>query len=92
MFLAPLIDDLKLLFDVGVETFDAFKQETFTLRAVVLWTINDYPALGTLCGCPYSGYRGCVVCGENTDAIRLDNTKKTELWWTQTISTSRSCI
>ncbi|GJU27749.1 putative reverse transcriptase domain-containing protein [Tanacetum coccineum] len=33
------------------------KKKNFNLRAVVLWTINDYPALGTLCGCPYSGFK-----------------------------------
>nr|KAJ0206645.1 hypothetical protein LSAT_V11C500290410 [Lactuca sativa] len=76
VFLAPLIDDLQLLFDVGVETYDASSKEMFTLRAVVLWTINDYPALGTLCGCPYSGYKGCVVCGEQTHCIRLPKSKK----------------
>ncbi|KAK9050970.1 hypothetical protein SSX86_027595 [Deinandra increscens subsp. villosa] len=71
VFLEPLIDDLELLFEAGVETYDAYAQEQFTLRAVVLWTINDYPALGTLCGCPYSGFRGCVVCREETKCIRL---------------------
>ncbi|XP_026431231.1 uncharacterized protein LOC113328331 [Papaver somniferum] len=44
----------------GKRTWDAYAQEMFTLRAVVLWTINDYPALGTLCGCRYAGYHGCV--------------------------------
>ncbi|KAK9073133.1 hypothetical protein SSX86_007456 [Deinandra increscens subsp. villosa] len=71
VFLEPLIDHLELLFEAGVETYDAYAQEQFTLRAVVLWTINDYPALGTLCGCPYSGFRGCVVCREETKCIRL---------------------
>lgn len=71
VFLEPLVDDLQLLFETGVETYDAYAQEMFTLRAVVLWTINDYPALGTLCGCPYSGYKGCVVCREKTHCVRL---------------------
>ncbi|KAJ9544533.1 hypothetical protein OSB04_024240 [Centaurea solstitialis] len=71
VFLEPLVDDLQLLFEVGVETYDAYSQENFTLRAVVLWTINDYPALGTLCGCPYSGYKGCLVCREKTQCVRL---------------------
>ncbi|XP_076916704.1 uncharacterized protein LOC143576518 [Bidens hawaiensis] len=48
----------------------------FTLRAVVLWTINDYPALGTLCGCPYSGFNGCVVCQQKTVCIRLPDSAK----------------
>ncbi|KAA0042057.1 transposase [Cucumis melo var. makuwa] len=43
-YLAPLIDDLKILWEEGVRCFDAYKEEYFTLRAVLLWTINDFPA------------------------------------------------
>nr|GEV59026.1 hypothetical protein [Tanacetum cinerariifolium] len=39
-----------------IDTYDTSIKENFNLRAVMLWTINDYPALGTLCGCPYSGF------------------------------------
>ncbi|XP_035843919.1 uncharacterized protein LOC118490404 [Helianthus annuus] len=76
VFLDPLIDDLQLLFEEGVETYDAYAQEKFILRAVVLWTINDYPALGTLCGCPYSGFHGCVVCRKETQCCRLPFSSK----------------
>nr|GEW11668.1 hypothetical protein [Tanacetum cinerariifolium] len=31
----------------------------------------DYPTLGTLCGCPFSGFKGCVVCGKDTNCVRL---------------------
>ncbi|GJV90578.1 putative transposon, En/Spm-like protein [Tanacetum coccineum] len=48
----------------------------FNLCVVVLWTINDYPALGTLCGCPYSGFKGCVVCGKDTNCVRLSASSK----------------
>ncbi|XP_026398281.1 uncharacterized protein LOC113294073 [Papaver somniferum] len=60
VFLEPLVKDFQFLFEKGKRTWDAYAQEMFTLRAVVLWTINDYPALGTLCGCRYDGYHGCV--------------------------------
>ncbi|GJR35814.1 RNA-directed DNA polymerase, eukaryota [Tanacetum coccineum] len=50
VFLEPLVDDLHTLFETGVDTYDASIKDNFNLRAVVLWTINDYPALGTLCG------------------------------------------
>nr|GEX74048.1 hypothetical protein [Tanacetum cinerariifolium] len=53
----PLVDDLHTLFETGVDTYDASTKENFNLRAVVLWIINDYLALGTLCGCPYSGFK-----------------------------------
>lgn len=75
VMLEPFVEDLKELFE-GVECFDAMKQEMFTLRAVVLWTINDYPALGTLCGCRYQGGYACKVCGRNTYSVRLKHCRK----------------
>ena len=36
IFLQPLIDDLKMLWDVGVEVYDAYLQEIFTLKDVLL--------------------------------------------------------
>ncbi|GJY32078.1 putative reverse transcriptase domain-containing protein, partial [Tanacetum coccineum] len=59
-----------------VDTYDASTKDNFNLRAVVLWTINDYPALGTLCGCPYNGFKGCVVCGKDTNCVRLSASSK----------------
>ncbi|GJS94959.1 hypothetical protein Tco_0801927 [Tanacetum coccineum] len=76
VFLEPLVDELHTLFETGVETYDASTKDNFNLHAVVLWTINDYPALGTLCGCPYSGFKGCVVCGKDTYCVRLSASPK----------------
>ncbi|KAL7594807.1 hypothetical protein Lser_V15G29251 [Lactuca serriola] len=76
VFLAPFIDNLQLLFDFGVATYDAYAQEHFKLHAVVLWTINDYPTLGTLSGCPYNDFQGYAVCGEETQCIRLSESNK----------------
>ncbi|GJU37344.1 hypothetical protein Tco_1185698 [Tanacetum coccineum] len=59
-----------------VDTYDASTKDNFNLCVVVLWTINDYPALGTLCGCPYSGFKGCVVCGKDTNCVRLSASSK----------------
>ncbi|XP_026400351.1 uncharacterized protein LOC113296251 [Papaver somniferum] len=76
VFLEPLVKDFQFLFEKGKRTWDAYAQEMFTLRAVVLWTINDYPALGTLCGCRYAGYHSCVVCRKKTHNIRLHDSNK----------------
>ena len=43
-YLAPLIEDLKLLWENGVECYDAYQEEVFNLRSVLLWTINDFSA------------------------------------------------
>ncbi|GJR55000.1 retrovirus-related pol polyprotein from transposon TNT 1-94 [Tanacetum coccineum] len=66
-----LVDDLHTLFETGVDTYDASIKDNFNLRVVMLWTINDYLVLGTLCGCPYSEFKGCVVCRKNTYCVRL---------------------
>nr|GEW13415.1 hypothetical protein [Tanacetum cinerariifolium] len=76
VFLEPLVDDLHTLFETGVDTYDASTKENFNLHAVVLWTINDYPTLGTLRGFPYSGFKGCVVCGKDTHCVRLSASSK----------------
>ncbi|GKD10320.1 putative transposase-associated domain-containing protein, partial [Tanacetum coccineum] len=76
VFLEPLVDDLHTLFETGVDTYDASTKDNFNLCAVVLWTINDYPALGTLCGCPYNGFKGCVVCGKDTNCVRISALSK----------------
>ncbi|KAA0060193.1 transposase [Cucumis melo var. makuwa] len=51
-YLAPLIEDLKLLWENGVQCYDAYREEVFNLRSVFLWTINDFPAYGTLLDIP----------------------------------------
>ncbi|KAL5555975.1 hypothetical protein UlMin_038211 [Ulmus minor] len=56
VYLAPLIEDLKMLWEEGVECFDGSREETFTLRALLLWTINDFPAYGNLSGYSIKGY------------------------------------
>nr|GEW06475.1 hypothetical protein [Tanacetum cinerariifolium] len=75
VFLEPLVDDLGTLFETGVDTYDASTKENFNLHDVVLWMINDYPALGTLYGCPYSGFK----VGREL-AISKDSVSKTVRW------------
>ncbi|RVW43644.1 hypothetical protein CK203_097059 [Vitis vinifera] len=75
-YLAPLLDDLKMLWDVGVECYDVHQQEVFTLRAVLIWTINDFPAYGNLSGCVVKGYFAFPICGEDTFSHRLKHGKK----------------
>ncbi|XP_073129688.1 uncharacterized protein [Henckelia pumila] len=76
VYLAPLIDDLKKLWDIGVEAYDACRKEIFSLRAILLWTINDFPAYGNLPGCVVKGYHACPVCGEETCSTRLKHSRK----------------
>jgi hypothetical protein len=76
IYLEPLIDELRMLWDGVSEVFDAYRNEYFTLRAVLLWTINDFLAYGNLLGCTTKGYKACPICGEQTPAIRLKHGRK----------------
>ena len=77
VYLQPLIDDLKMLWEKGVEVRDAYRKETFTLRAMLIWTINDFPAYGNLSGYSVKSSIGCPICMTKTYYKRLKNGKKT---------------
>ena len=59
-----------------VEAYDAYQREVFTLRAIILWTINDFPAYGNLSGCTVKGYFACLICGSKTYSHRLKHGRK----------------
>ncbi|XP_020964472.1 uncharacterized protein LOC110265673 [Arachis ipaensis] len=48
VYLQPLIEELKELWKLGVETYDAARNKTFQMRAAFLWTISDFPAYAML--------------------------------------------
>ena len=76
VYLAQLIEDLKTLWDVGVDVFDAYRKQTFNLRAVLMWTISDFLAYGNLSRCTVKGYYCCLVYGINTCACWLLYSRK----------------
>ncbi|XP_020080846.1 uncharacterized protein LOC109704510 isoform X2 [Ananas comosus] len=75
IFLQPLIDELKQLWG-GVDTYDASTGQTFHLRAMLMWTINDFPAYGNLSGWSTKGKYACPCCAENTHSKWLYNGRK----------------
>ncbi|CAM8902767.1 unnamed protein product [Rhodiola kirilowii] len=76
VYLAPLIDDLMLLRDEGVRTYDASRHEYFNMLAMLMCTINDFPTYGNLSEFSIEGYKACLVCGEETHARHLSNCQK----------------
>ena len=76
VYLAPLIDDLNSLWNDGVKAYDAYKDEDFTLKDVLLWTINDFPAYGNLSGFSTKGYKACPICDEKTSCQFLTHARK----------------
>ncbi|GJX29039.1 hypothetical protein Tco_0237118 [Tanacetum coccineum] len=72
VYLRPLIDDLKDLWELeGVETIDAATCKTFNMRAMLLWTINYYPARSSLFGWSRQGYMAFPTCNKDTPSERV---------------------
>lgn len=71
VYLQPLIKELNELWHDGVQTFDSSKNEMFTMRAALMWTISDFPGLGTLSGWNTHTQFACPTCNFDTDSCRL---------------------
>ncbi|XP_004513620.1 uncharacterized protein [Cicer arietinum] len=76
IYLQPLVQELQELWDDGIETFDAYKKETFQLRAAMIWTINGFPAYANLSGWSTKGQYACPCCGIETTSQWLRHGKK----------------
>ena len=47
VYLQPLMKELTLLWETGVQAFDISKEQNFPLRPTLMWTISDFPAYST---------------------------------------------
>jgi len=72
VYLSPLIEDLKLMWDQGVEVFDGFANETFKLHAMLFCIINDFPTYGNLSGYSVKGHKACPICEEDTASQKVN--------------------
>ena len=49
IFLRPVVEELKELWESGIEMRDAANDsKVFKMRAALLWTVNDFPARSSL--------------------------------------------
>jgi len=69
VYMQRLIAELKELWEKGVETYDASKNDVFMMRACLFWTISDFPGLGMLLG--WNTYIGLACPSCNFDATSL---------------------
>ncbi|KAH0747692.1 hypothetical protein KY285_009349 [Solanum tuberosum] len=76
VYLQPLIEELKELWETDVKTFDASSRQNFMLHASLLWTINDFPAYENLSGWSTKGKLACPCCNKETPSIWLKNGNK----------------
>jgi hypothetical protein len=70
-FMQPVYDELNELFDTGMSTYDASRDERFQLYATILHTVSDYPRIGILPQHSVIGQLGCVSCDDETSSRRL---------------------
>ena len=74
VFIQPLVDELQQLWSrAGVLTRDArahMGMLTFNMRAVLMWTLHDFPAYGLISGLTTKGFKACPVCGPHTISRR----------------------
>ena len=76
VYLRPLILELKELWEKGVTTWDAGTRKNFKLHALLLWTINDFPAYAMLSGWSTKGKFACPYCHKDTEYLWLKHGRK----------------
>nr|XP_009799974.1 PREDICTED: uncharacterized protein LOC104245959 [Nicotiana sylvestris] len=76
VYLQPLIEELKKLWEMGIDTFDAVTNQTFRMRDALLWTVSDFPALAMLSGWSTKGKLACPTCNYDTCSQYLKHSHK----------------
>ena len=69
VYLKSLFDDLRLLWEEGIDAYNSYCQEAFYLRAMLFCTINDFLAYGNLSGYNVKDHFTFPICEENTSYI-----------------------
>lgn len=78
VYLAPVIDELKILWE-GIEIQDVSRRtghKALNLRAILMWTMHDFPGYGECSGLATSGYYACPLCGPEINARYSRSLKK----------------
>ncbi|XP_075101708.1 uncharacterized protein LOC142177141 [Nicotiana tabacum] len=76
VYLRPLIEELKELWETGIDTFDAETNQTFRMCAALMWTVSDFPALAMLSGWSVKGRLECPTCNYDTYSQYLKHSHK----------------
>jgi hypothetical protein len=76
VYLRPLILEPKELWNNGVKTGDAGTKKNFRLRALLLWTINDFPVYVMLSGWSTKAKFACPYCHKHTKYLWLKPGRK----------------
>ncbi|XP_071740172.1 uncharacterized protein [Rutidosis leptorrhynchoides] len=76
VYMQPLVDELKELWDTGVNIYDTSTKSYFTVCASLLWTVSDFPAYANLSGWSIKGKLACPSCHKETRSTQLSNSYK----------------
>ncbi|TYK04311.1 uncharacterized protein E5676_scaffold527G00400 [Cucumis melo var. makuwa] len=62
VYLKPLIEELKELWNFGMRMYDSLTGQFFQLYAALLWMINDFSTYGDLSRWSTKKYQACPIC------------------------------
>lgn len=71
LYLSPLIEEVKELWELGVHTFDKLTGQTFKMRARLLRTISDFVGYAFLSKYSTKGAIACSWCHIDTSSMWL---------------------
>jgi hypothetical protein len=75
VFLEPLLEDMKKLWNEGVSIWDELTKKASTCRAIIFVTITDYLALFSLCG-QIKGFTRCSYYMIDIISMFLEGSRK----------------
>ncbi|KAL0386297.1 UNVERIFIED_CONTAM: hypothetical protein Sradi_3024000 [Sesamum radiatum] len=76
VYLKSLIEELQDLWHMGVLMRNSAKNDTFMMRAALMWIVYDLPTYVMASGWRTVGVMGCPVYMEDTRAFYLQNDRK----------------
>lgn len=69
VFLEPLVEELDQCWHDGIQVLDCADptaKTVFTMKAMLMWTIHNFPVYGLVFGCVTKDYKACPICGLET--------------------------
>jgi hypothetical protein len=76
VFMEPLVDELMLAWEEGIETYDRASKRNFTMRIAYHTSLHDLPGYGLFCGWCVHGKMPCPVCKATLQAFWLKYGRK----------------
>ena len=76
VYLKPLVKELKVLWVKGMDIYDVSIYEMFRMWVALMWTISDFPRLGTLLGWNTHIRLACLTCNFNIALLCMPHNKK----------------